>query len=157
MHPAGLARRFRFVDGWSTSRKAFLELLCVGVVASVICADALRSGIIEDTWWHLVAGRWVLAHGELVRHQIGFFSLPAGFSWHPVEWAYQVFLAAAVNVAGQAGFLVAGPLLLVAAMVTMWATLLYRGVPAGYRVAAIVLVVGWWVCVGTPTSQRWPP
>ena len=45
-----------------------------------------------DVLWHLRTGQWMLAHGDVIRHDI-FSATRHGCEWVSVPWLYQVMLA----------------------------------------------------------------
>lgn len=55
-----------------------------------------------DTYLHIAAGRWILAHGALPLHDPFSYSM-AGAVWVPSEWLAEIALAAAHDAAGWAG------------------------------------------------------
>jgi hypothetical protein len=55
-----------------------------------------------DTYWHVRAGEWMLAHGTVLDHDV--FSLPfSGRPWITQEWLSEVLLAVAYALAGWSG------------------------------------------------------
>jgi hypothetical protein len=58
-----------------------------------------------DLWWHLDAGRWMLAHGHYLGRELRSFSLP-GAEWTNFAWLFQVLVAAVRALAGAWGLLV---------------------------------------------------
>src|ERR1700746_3813954 len=55
-----------------------------------------------DTYLHIAAGRWMLAHAALPVHDPFSHSL-AGADWVPHEWLAEIVLAAAYDTAGWSG------------------------------------------------------
>ncbi|MBB4198169.1 hypothetical protein CCR94_10970 [Rhodoblastus sphagnicola] len=70
-----------------------------------------------DTWWHIAAGQWILAHRAVPTTDIFSFSAP-GIYWNAHEWLAEILFAGAFKVAGWSGAvaltgaLVAGTLLI---------------------------------------------
>ncbi len=55
-----------------------------------------------DTYWHIAAGRWMLAHGAVVTHDPFSFSLH-GAAWVAHEWGAELLIASTYRLAGWAG------------------------------------------------------
>src|ERR1044071_5644501 len=55
-----------------------------------------------DTWWHLAAGRWMLAHQAVPAHDLFSFSF-AGQPWTAHEWLAEVLMALAFGAATWSG------------------------------------------------------
>jgi hypothetical protein len=55
-----------------------------------------------DTYLHIAAGRWILAHGALPLHDPFSHSMP-GAAWLPTEWLAEIALAAAYDFCGWGG------------------------------------------------------
>ena len=55
-----------------------------------------------DTYLHIAAGRWMLAHGALPLHDPFSYTF-AGARWIPHEWLAEIVLAAVYRVAGWSG------------------------------------------------------
>ena len=55
-----------------------------------------------DTYLHIAAGRWMLAHAALPVHD-PFSHTLAGATWVPHEWLAEIVLAAAYDLAGWSG------------------------------------------------------
>src|SRR5437762_13786076 len=66
----------------------------------------------SDTYWQLAMGRWILAHGALLRQDI-FSSTVSGTRYVIGEWLGQIAFAGAFDVSGR-GCTVLLPALLVA-------------------------------------------
>src|ERR1700744_570552 len=52
-----------------------------------------------DTWWHLAAGRWMLAHRAVPLHDIFSFTF-AGAPWNAQEWLAELLMAGAYALTG---------------------------------------------------------
>jgi hypothetical protein len=72
-----------------------------------------------DTWWHVAAGQWILAHHTVPTTDVFSFSAP-GIVWNAHEWLTEILFAGAFGlfgwsgVAALSGVSVAGALLIVA-------------------------------------------
>jgi hypothetical protein len=56
----------------------------------------------SDTFWHIRAGQWMIAHHMVLDHDI--FSLPfAGRSWDTQEWLSEILMAFAFQLSGWSG------------------------------------------------------
>src|SRR5947208_16782655 len=55
-----------------------------------------------DTYWHIRAGEWMLAHGAVLRADV-FSYTAAGAPWHTQEWLAEVMMALAWQGLGWAG------------------------------------------------------
>jgi len=55
-----------------------------------------------DTWWHLAAGQWIIAHGAIPTTDVFSFSA-AGRVWHAHEWLTEVLFAGAFRLFGWSG------------------------------------------------------
>jgi hypothetical protein len=72
-----------------------LVVLGVGAFAPSVLGDG-------DTWWHIAAGQWALAHGAAPRLDPFSFTM-AGAPWTAHEWLSEVFLALVYRAAGLSG------------------------------------------------------
>ncbi|MGA2521840.1 MAG: hypothetical protein ABSG81_13615 [Acidimicrobiales bacterium] len=86
-------------------RALALPVGVVGVVAGCLLAwrDALRSGVVDDTFWHRAAGVWMLDHHRVITHDVFSYTV-AGRSWISPEWGYDVVLAQSVRSVGPVAF-----------------------------------------------------
>jgi hypothetical protein len=100
-----------------------------------IFAMAARPSVDSDTWWHLSAGEWMLAHGQILTQDV-FSSTRLGQPWLNVYWLAQLGMAAAWNAAGYAGLN-----LLVAALVTVAFVFVYWQLEGNAYLKAFVLVL----------------
>jgi hypothetical protein len=69
-------------------RTPWLLLLLLLIAA----AWSLRPFADTDIPWHLRTGQWMLAHGDVIRHDV-FSATRLGCDWVSVPWLYQVMLA----------------------------------------------------------------
>ena len=74
------------------------------VLALFAALGAWRAIGSPDAFWHLAAGRWILEHGSIPRHDPFRFT-SGGEAWVDHEWGFQLLLALAENVGGSAGLL----------------------------------------------------
>src|SRR5580704_7892004 len=81
-----------------------------------------------DTYMHIAAGQWMLAHHALPVHDPFSHSL-AGAPWVPHEWLAELALAAAFGLAGWGGVILVTALAFAAAMALMTRLLLRTGEP----------------------------
>src|SRR5215469_8921786 len=59
-----------------------------------------------DTYLHIAAGRWMLAHGAPPSPDPFSFTM-AGAPWHPSEWLGEIALAAVYDIGGWSAVIVA--------------------------------------------------
>lgn len=78
---------------------ALAMLIVFGVTA--FSAPVLNDG---DTWWHVKAGQWILAHGSVPRID-PFVTWSPGRPWVPHEWLAEVLMALAFQLADWRGVL----------------------------------------------------
>ena len=106
-------------------------------------ATARNILIDQDPYWHIAAGRWIIAHGA-VPHRDVFSSSMAGAPWVPHEWLSEVILAAGYDQLGWAG-LVVGTAIVFATTLACLVAILRRFLPPS---AALVATLGaWGLCV----------
>ena len=85
------AERAQFLLAW------VLPLAAVGLVS--FAGPILNDG---DTFWHLAAGRWMIAHGQVPATDPFSYTF-AGQPWVAQEWLSEVLMAGAWQAAGWAG------------------------------------------------------
>jgi hypothetical protein len=87
--------------GASLSAPVAMPLVVAVVVLGV---GAFAPSVFDDgdTWWHIAAGQWTLAHGAVPRVDPFSFTMP-GAPWTAHEWLSEVFLALAYQSAGLSG------------------------------------------------------
>lgn len=90
-----------------------------------------------DTYWHIAAGRWILAHGTVPHRDVFSFSMP-GAPWQPFEWLAGVLFAWLYDHVGWAGPIAVTAFAFAAALGLLLSTLL-RHVPPVYAMIATVL------------------
>ena len=95
---------------WVVWTPAFAALVAFAVV--LFSPNALGDG---DTWWHLKAGDWILAHAAVPRVDPFSFTM-AGAPWTAHEWLSEALLALAFRAAGWSGVLLLTAIAAAAAM-----------------------------------------
>lgn len=65
-----------------------------------IASGAVRIG--PDTYWHIVAGRWILSHGYVPTHDVFSFSMH-GAPWIAQEWGAELLMAPVYGLTGWTG------------------------------------------------------
>jgi hypothetical protein len=75
-----------------TVSPALVFALFAGLAAFALAA--FSPGLLNDgdTYWHIRAGEWMLAHGTVLRADV-FSATMAGASWHTQEWLAEVLMA----------------------------------------------------------------
>jgi len=110
------------------------------VVLGVVGALTVSHGIAGDYLWSLANGKWMLAHGEVMKHDPWSYALHGG----PIivnEWGYELALALAVKYLGYGGTLLMTVGVGVAAsMSTVWYARLMGA--RGGRLVWIALFIG---------------
>lgn len=91
--PASIAARS--AGGWTIP--ALAGLLAYAVV--VFAPQVLNDG---DSWWHVVAGGWMLDHRTVLRQDVFSYTF-AGRPWHTHEWLAEVLMALAWRLGGWSG------------------------------------------------------
>lgn len=115
---------------------AALAALCVYVFALVSPA-IFNDG---DTFWHIRAGTWMIAHHRVLDHDI--FSLPfPGRPWDTQEWLSEVLLAGSFQLFGWSGVAILTGLA-IAATVALLALYLARRLDPIPAIAVLTLAIG---------------
>jgi hypothetical protein len=70
-----------------------------GFALAGFSAGLLNDG---DTYWHIRAGEWMLAHGQVLGRDVFSYTV-AGNAWHTQEWLAEVVMALAWQALGWAG------------------------------------------------------
>jgi hypothetical protein len=97
-----------------------------------------------DTYLHIAAGRWMLAHAALPVHDPFSHSL-AGADWVPHEWLAEIVLAAAYDTAGWSGLVLLAAAAFAAGLALLTRFLLRYAEPFSALIAAFLgaaLVLG---------------
>jgi len=66
--------------------------IVVAGACAVLLRQAMRSGLSGDVFYELAAGRWMLRHHAILRHDTFTYSV-AGRAWLDEEWGFQALLA----------------------------------------------------------------
>lgn len=82
----------------SSAPFAALALL-LGFAVAAFAPQIFHDG---DTWWHLAAGRWILAHRAVPAHDVFSFTF-ADAPWNAQEWLAEVLMAASFGLLGWSG------------------------------------------------------
>jgi len=102
-----------------------------------------------DSFWHLVAGDWIITH-RTVPHTDPFSYTFAGAPWVAHEWLSEVLMAASFSVAGWSGVVVLTALAASLAMFQL-ARHLGRWLPAGPSLLLLLLAAS---CIATKLQAR---
>ena len=72
---------------------------------AVLVASSIMAPVHDpDIWWHIVAGKWMIAHGELPK--VDYWNMyGAGKPWLPYSWSMEVLLSAVDTYFGVYGLL----------------------------------------------------
>ncbi|MDF3068667.1 MAG: hypothetical protein K0R38_4268 [Polyangiaceae bacterium] len=105
----------------------------VGIIALAPSADG-------DIWWHLAAGREMVARGSVLVND-PFSVSAAGRPWVDVHWLFQLVAFVVYRAAGLAGLVWGKCALLVAGALVLGATLGRRGRVDGSHAAFVTLLV----------------
>ena len=92
----------------STASRSFGLVLSIWVfLVSFGATLAMRRFILtdQDPYWHIAAGRWIVAHGEVPYHDVFSYTM-TGAPWVPHEWLSEVILAVTYDQFGWAGLVV---------------------------------------------------
>ena len=102
---AAAIRRAAGRDGWLADSwgSIVLATACAAAFGYLMFSpDVFNDG---DTYWHIAAGRWMLAHGEVLHRDV-FSYTHAGQPWMTHEWLSEILMALAYNAASWNGVLV---------------------------------------------------
>ena len=91
----------------SIAREASADLIqaAAALVAFAVVLFAPQVLSDGDTYWHLAAGEWMLAHGQVLHRDV-FSYTHAGQPWETHEWLSEVLMAAVFRAGGWSGLLV---------------------------------------------------
>ena len=81
-----------------------------------------------DTYWHIAAGRWMLAHGAVLMHDPFSFTMH-GAAWVAQEWGAELLIAWTYGIAGWAGLVFLAAACFAAALAYLLRFLLSRMEP----------------------------
>ncbi len=78
--------------------------LLSGLAVYGLAVDSWRGQMLRDgdTYWHIKAGEWMLAHGRVL-HQDIFSYTAAGRTWVPHEWLSEIIMALVYDAGGWTG------------------------------------------------------
>jgi hypothetical protein len=125
-------------QGLSREALATAALAALGVCALTLFSPAIFND--GDTFWHIRAGQWMLAHHTVLDHDI--FSLPfAGKPWDAQEWLSEILMAAAFQLSGWSGVAILTGLAMAAAVVLL-ALYLARHLDPVPCIVVLALAVG---------------
>lgn len=99
----------------ATTREALVTaaLAALGIFALALLSPAIFND--SDTFWHIRAGQWMLAHHAVLDHDI--FSLPfTGRPWDTQEWLSEILMAGAFQFWGWSGVAILTGLAMAAAV-----------------------------------------
>jgi hypothetical protein len=123
-----------------STREALIiaALAALGVYALVLLSPAIFND--GDTFWHIRAGQWMLAHHAVLEHDV--FSLPfAGRPWDAQEWLSEILMAMAFQLSGWSGVAILTGLALAGAV---WLLALYisRHLDSVPAIVVLALAIG---------------
>jgi hypothetical protein len=125
-------------QGLSREALATAALAALGVYALTLLSLAIFND--ADTFWHIRAGQWMLAHHTVLEHDI--FSLPfAGRPWDTQEWLSEILMAGAFQLSGWSGVAILTALAM-AATVVLLALYLARHLDPVPCIVVLALAVG---------------
>jgi hypothetical protein len=122
------ARRFR--------PRPALSWPCVVALAALLRPLAAGLAVLNDpdTYLHIAAGRWMIAHGALPTHD-PFSHTLAGAPWVPHEWLAEIVLAGAYGLAGWPALVLLTALCFAGALALLTQSLLRRWEPFSALIA----------------------
>lgn len=113
-------------------------LVVVAIVCAALVRQAMHSGLAGDAFYEVAAGRWMLAHHAVLRHDVFTYSV-RGRPWLDEEWGFQVLLAWLVAHLGPVAYwLVSGG---ACAATVVVAVVLWRRSGAGWLWVAVLAVL----------------
>ncbi|MEP7357174.1 MAG: hypothetical protein ABI847_08040 [Anaerolineales bacterium] len=116
-------------------RALTLPRLALALVFVGIFAMAFRPSVDTDTWWHLRAGAWMVAHGQVLTHD-AFSTTRLGQAWINHSWLSQIPMYLAWQALGYAGLN-----LFTAALVTAAFWFVYRQCEGSAYLKAFCLIL----------------
>lgn len=121
-------------------RARALTLVALGIGA--VCC--LKRPYCFDLWWHLAAGRWMVEHARVIRHDP--FSFTAqGQEWVDVSWLFQLILYGLHRGLGWWGVAALKLALGTGTLLVLWRHLRARG---GLEVCWATCLLGLWAMEG---------
>jgi len=97
-------------------------VVVIACAASALVREAMHSGLSGDVFYELAAGRWMLSHHAILRHDIFTYTV-ADRPWLDEEWGFQVLLSWLVAHVGPISYWLASAgacVLAVVASVALW-------------------------------------
>jgi len=118
-----------------------LERLLPALVVALVAVLALRRLDNTDTWWHLAAGRWIVAHGS-VPHNDSLSWTVRDHPWINVQWLFDVLMYGLYQLGGPSLIVIASAIAYSAATALLLVNLRrYVGpVPASLLAAWAVII-----------------
>lgn len=102
-----------------------MNLMVWGVLLLILFATAFRLGVIDDSYWHVKVGEWILQHQKVPSSGIFSYS-NADAHWTSHEWLSAVFLHLIFDFSGWAGLYTAMIFSLLATILLLLRFLLKR-------------------------------
>lgn len=78
-------------------------LIVIAGACAALFRQAMHSGLSGDVFYEVAAGRWMLAHHAVIRHDVFSYTVH-GRPWLDEEWGFQVLLAWLVGHAGAVSY-----------------------------------------------------
>ena len=124
------------VDARRFWRRPTLSWPCIVALAALLRPLAAGLAVLNDpdTYLHIAAGRWMIAHGALPTHD-PFSHTLAGAPWVPHEWLSEIVLAGAYDLAGWPGLVLLTALCFAGALALLTQALLRRWEPFSALIA----------------------
>ncbi len=116
--------------GRRLSLRAHPGWIVVLAMSAILLRCVMATGLSGDVYWQLAAGKWMLAHHAIVRHDVFSYTV-RGRPWLDEEWGFQVLLALCVKTIGPTAFWI---------------------LPAGASIAALLVSVARWRVSGAGWS-----
>jgi hypothetical protein len=134
-----LPGRSAWLPSWPVLAAAYAYLLTLdqGNILGLLLVDG-------DTYWHIAAGRWILANGAIPAHDPFSYSMP-GAAWTAHEWLSEVILAQAHAYGGWQGVIAVTALAFATTVGLLTRALLRRLDPIRavlFTVLAVMLTTG---------------
>ncbi len=124
-------------------RPSWLRIHPVWIFIIAACALVLRTamhqGVFNDAFWDLAAGRWMLAHHQVIRRDVFTYTI-YGHPWVADEWGYEVLLAWLVRTIGGVSFWIVSAGAIIAAILVSVARSRLLG--AGWLWAGMLTLLG---------------
>ncbi len=102
--------------GMTRGALVIAALAALGVYALALLSPAIFND--GDTFWHIRAGQWMIAHRAVLDHDIFSLSFP-GRPWDTQEWLSEILLAGAFQLSGWSGVAILTGLAMAAAVLLL--------------------------------------